>query len=314
MIAHYRHGSAELDFHDRPHFYKYTTAATALAILKNCSVRWSAPARFNDPFDIQFDPRVPCTREEFSDAFRLGLKRALDEGRDTPINADNPVVHLFNQMARHVTSGPKGLSVEEFIEQLSPAFSESYDKMLSTLPMRQEEVRHALYDVCVFCVSEVPDNLLMWSHYSDSHHGILFKFKCLPEKDTALCVASKVTYTDNIPPFAPLDALIDSMVGSKPLNTRDIYYTLTTTKSREWEYEKEWRIVSTFRSEAEIAQGYADYPILPEEVEEITFGCRVSDDDRQQIANLVADRYPHVKLKEARKHPGKYALEFFDVK
>ena len=46
--------------HDREHFYKYATASTAKAILRNRTLRWS----FNDPFDAQFDLHLEYDRDQ----------------------------------------------------------------------------------------------------------------------------------------------------------------------------------------------------------------------------------------------------------
>ena len=45
---------------DREFFYTYASSDNAKAILRNCSVRWSSPLLFNDPFETQFD--LNCVR------------------------------------------------------------------------------------------------------------------------------------------------------------------------------------------------------------------------------------------------------------
>jgi hypothetical protein len=39
--------------HGRAHFFKYSTASTANAILTTSTIRYSSPLLFNDPFDLQ---------------------------------------------------------------------------------------------------------------------------------------------------------------------------------------------------------------------------------------------------------------------
>ena len=39
--------------HDREYFYKFASMDTARLILENGNSRYSSPASFNDPFDIQ---------------------------------------------------------------------------------------------------------------------------------------------------------------------------------------------------------------------------------------------------------------------
>lgn len=37
--------------------------------------------------------------------------------------------------------------------------------------------KRILEETGVFCLSEIPDHILMWSHYADSHTGICIKFE-----------------------------------------------------------------------------------------------------------------------------------------
>jgi hypothetical protein len=53
-------------------FFKYVDSDTAKIILKNCTLRWSAPSRFNDPFDVQFDLHIEYERGKI-------VEEALDE-------------------------------------------------------------------------------------------------------------------------------------------------------------------------------------------------------------------------------------------
>lgn len=38
--------------HERSTFYKYMSLNTAKIVLDSCSLRWSSPVLFNDPFDV----------------------------------------------------------------------------------------------------------------------------------------------------------------------------------------------------------------------------------------------------------------------
>ncbi|WP_417783988.1 DUF2971 domain-containing protein [Terasakiella pusilla] len=296
--------------HERPYFFKYATASTTLAILANSSVRWSSPNLFNDPFDIQFDLRIPFSREEYRSAVSKRLYDFFENGRSTPVNVDNPSTQLFNALLDIMKCRAEDFNADQFVEQVMPSLDASYDAMLQSLPKYHGETKEMLNDVCVFCVSEVPDSLLMWSHYADSHRGALIKLRCLPEYDTALCAAVPVKYADDIPPFATLNGIVESAFGVSPLRGDHLFHVLTATKSSEWSYEREWRTITTFRNKAQHEAGYADYKILPEEIEEIILGCKIAEADREKIVELAAEKYPDAIVSIAKKHPGKYALEF----
>lgn len=95
---------------------------------------------------------------------------------------------------------------------------------------RDKESRSIQESVFIACFSEKCDSMLMWSHYSDEHRGIcvgynlhelIEKYNCFP-----------VIYSNKMPQRKELD------IGKK-----DRLYESILTKSKDWEYEAEWRII-----------------------------------------------------------------------
>lgn len=82
------------------------------------------------------------------------------------------------------------------------------------------------YRICSF--SKSLNNFLLWSHYSSGHKGIAIEID-IPDNLPDLC---KVNYQ----PFSP----IFTEIGQ---SNNDLRY-LFETKTREWEYEEEYRIIS----------------------------------------------------------------------
>jgi hypothetical protein len=66
--------------HDRDHFFKYTSATTAVKILESSAVRYSSPILFNDPFDVQsglhFDFDIDLLPDKLLD--RIGVPERLN--------------------------------------------------------------------------------------------------------------------------------------------------------------------------------------------------------------------------------------------
>jgi hypothetical protein len=73
-----------MNYNDRRHFFKYTTAETAKLIISSRKLRWSSPLLFNDPFDHQTGFAFPFTGEEFSRAFIEASLRTIFG--DAPFN------------------------------------------------------------------------------------------------------------------------------------------------------------------------------------------------------------------------------------
>jgi hypothetical protein len=83
--------------------------------------------------------------------------------------------------------------------------------------------------VGVFCGSTKLDDILMWSHYADSHRGICIEF------DGTLSLmahAQKVQYARERVPINPYEDSHEVMMGKALL-----------TKSEQWSYECEWRLI-----------------------------------------------------------------------
>ena len=81
---------------------------------------------------------------------------------------------------------------DELKREMREALEEGAENVKKLLAQEHEDWRQYICHARVFCVTEKHDDILMWSHYSDSHRGIVIKFRCLPEDDTALCAAKPI--------------------------------------------------------------------------------------------------------------------------
>ena len=81
--------------------------------------------------------------------------------------------------------------------KINPELKEGLLLILSPIIKEYEKTRHnynaewlkTLKAMRIFSVSIKNDNILMWSHYSQNHTGVVFKLKVLPEIDNYLCIA-----------------------------------------------------------------------------------------------------------------------------
>lgn len=101
----------------------------------------------------------------------------------------------------------------------------------------------------VLCLSEIPDNLLMWSHYADNHKGAVVEF-FVDENDpfnlfyinyvakTSDAKFDKVSYKKN-------RSYLGCSLTDDLQKIREHY---TFTKSEDWDYEKEHRFIFPFTS------------------------------------------------------------------
>jgi hypothetical protein len=186
--------------------YKYQAHSTnALENLKSRQIWFSAPARFNDPYDCGIS-----VIQTFSDSDLLTL---FDYCRSDA--ATNPTA--FDVM--YLTDGVPN---SRFREEVARGSESAFNKQRSI----QFEQRG------VACFSRKNDDLLMWSHYADGHRGFCLEFDGTLEP---FFLARQVKYLGEIPKLNPIQILTNS-------EKDHLFEVLKLTKAQCWSYEEEWRL------------------------------------------------------------------------
>jgi hypothetical protein len=155
----------------------------------------------------------------------------------------------------------------------------------------------------VFSLSKEENNVLMWSHYADSHQGFSIGFSLSSEftkcnKKNAIIGTEEVYYSkDN--PF--VSYFIEFAKCEKPPEWKEFWQSLISlglvAKSCAWKYEDEVRIIRGM-------PGKVNYS--PDELREVIFGLNLAPKKRQRIKNLLSgSQWNHVQMKEViREHDG----------
>lgn len=164
---------------------------------------FSAPIKFNDPFDC---------RPVFS---VKGTDRQVRDYCDRVVSKHMPNLSRERRRAevREILSDP-------LRNPCSPQ---------ATSALQAAHTKRVTEQVGVLCLSAVADNILMWAHYSDAHQGVCVIFD--PNVDFFL-QAQNVQYPKFRPHINPICDTEEEMMTSALL-----------TKSDHWAYEKEWRII-----------------------------------------------------------------------
>jgi hypothetical protein len=152
----------------------------------------------------------------------------------------------------------------EEIRKMNLRFSDYSDFELAEIA--KVELQQKMNEFGVICFSESNDNMLMWSHYSDNHFGICLGFEFEDTNETGVY---KVKYEKSYP----------------VLDFQNIWHIegmakIILTKSIDWAYESEWRLISTSCNEIK------KYPV---KLTEVIFGCRISTENEKQIMEILND-------------------------
>lgn len=89
----------------------------------------------------------------------------------------------------------------------------------------------------IACFSELDDSLLMWAHYANNHRGMCVEYELLEINRQLLFTPVPVIYSEERVCF---DYFNTSTVER---DATRMFVNSVTTKSSEWSYEKEWRII-----------------------------------------------------------------------
>lgn len=153
------------------------------------------------------------------------------------------------------------------------------------------------------------DNLLMWAHYSDEHRGAVIGIDIgdsnFVEGSKGYQYQKEVHYTSARPDVPPK--------GSIPIEH-------LFTKSREWGYEKEYRIIRELRygtpkTSVPKLQDIVLFDLSPGCIKHLIFGVRREKQKRKQIIDRIS-RSPeleHISLWQADLDPDGFKLRIDPV-
>jgi tetratricopeptide (TPR) repeat protein len=192
----------------------------------------------------------------------------------------------------------------------------------------------------LLCLSEVPDNLLMWAHYAGDHAGIVIGFDANHSYFLKSAVSSglcQVAYRNRRPtrPIAQVERELARQPGPHEfgltnfaINFGDYFepdlppddYRLV--KSEDWSYEREWRVVRSLGEPSEVLVLPSRAPVFlfsypRDAVKCVIIGCRAFATLYPTVRQIL-DRHPehqHAQVIQAAPSDQRFAviLEPFEL-
>ncbi len=218
------------------------------SIIKDSKIFYSNISMFNDPFEGKIKLIKPNSNTEIENYMKPTVDKKLNNRKEK------------REFMKKIKK--KGLK-DEFINEV------------------QGKIQSFFKSNAILCLSETRDNILMYSHYADSHKGICLEFTILEEDK--LYEAEKINYQSTLPAVHAFksDGDIDKLV-------EQVYFT----KAKEWEYEKEWRHVLTDEE-----SGLKEF--RPECLTGIIFGCRSSQETIAWVSQEIKNKGHKIELYQA---------------
>jgi hypothetical protein len=266
-----------------PLIYKYF-GKHGVEVVENFELKVTPPNEFNDLFEVTPQPSVEAlSRPEFdtlmdSDAGQNWLNEALksEKFRRGFARFGGDRQRFYEHLAP-LMPGVKQRTCEELVDELSKVFG-------------------------IICFCEDPQHLLMWSHYSDGHKGIVIGFD-----------PSKL----NLGPIEPVSYVPRRVELDPPWRTTDRDRTkairmkaIITSKSDLWKYEREYRVMLKLaglkkRTLKNGAIGYF-HVFPPASIVKVILGFRCSF--AQRIRDALTTSGITASLHRAKPHPNEFAV------
>lgn len=151
--------------------------------------------------------------------------------------------------------------------------------------------------ICSFTTTN--ENLLFWSHYAKSHEGICLEFDAtkMPFKG-----AFKVKYQNKYPTV------------QYPATYNKLSLTPVLTKSREWEYESEFRTVFVPGIDSQPKNDGQSLILTGNELKAVYFGAKITKSQKQKILEMIECGPFKPKLYDANLARSSYSLKFREFK
>jgi len=188
-----------------PKLYKYRSMASKQEIdwleevFRNREIYLSSPIQLNDPFEC----RPYITWHKSTHNLKDYFSREVDK--------------RFPYANRKIRREELKNAAKRFKSNQEHFIKDAYEDFLRNTGL--------------YCLSEINDDLLMWSHYSNGHRGVILEFDTNKE-NSLFWEALDVHYSKEYP-----------VVNIMEIDEPEEYRKLLLRKFIQWEYEKEWRII-----------------------------------------------------------------------
>lgn len=272
--------------------YKYLNNSLIDSVLLNNTLRFTQPKFFNDPFEIQTHIKGIMSEQKVEEQYQENIEKILYEEYE---KSKLPMAYKdFRQNINLLETLPLLKTITQsptFINQIQDGFNQISSKYIGILSL-----------------SSINSSLLMWAHYANSHQGFVVEFdetnyffnQQKHQNDFLRCL-KKVVYSDKRPSLYLSD-----------FNEYDIFFT----KSIEWAYENEYRMLMDLDKADESQKDIYLFKFPKESIKSIYLGTRISDENKSKILDIIYndEDFQKINIFQANISKEHYKLEFTNIK
>ncbi|MGX5652526.1 DUF2971 domain-containing protein [Hydrogenophaga borbori] len=312
-----------------------------LDYLSNWQLKITPPADFNDPFELKSPAPEVFTSEYFEKTFNSSADgiviEALAESFVTkfpsmPQALSIPLATAFlagpnssafkqfeKKLRKHMGLSVKALRAQSALTHAAlPAALENARRMThAARPQANAEFERGISEkvpamLGVLCLSKNHNQPLMWSHYAESHRGLMIEFdsshasfnRRRSDKDE-FGFLRDVRYVERRPALN-----IDAISQDRG------FEVFALTKSNHWAYEEEQRFIWPLEQCEKTPNGQVCLiAIPPAAVVSVTLGCKASDDTESELLRSISGQAEcsHIKVRRAKMHATEFELVYEEL-
>ncbi len=277
--------------------YKYFPPER-IDVVESARICFSSAKNLNDPFELKAPMQLYRSDEEMKATLLKSLPGIISAEYDNL--PDWQKINLPKDQAMvmmlEIAAGQMDKMVRDLKDNLPALEVQIYERMSASIG--------------VLCLTETPNNLLMWAHYAGSHSGFVVEFDHQHEffnqrrtEVDELRHLRKVLYAQERPIL-----FFENSDGTE----------LLLTKSHHWAYEQEWRMFMALEDASSIKSNSIgdfhlfDFPI--ESVVSVTFGCRMNVGDKIRIRKAIEGHlHYNCRFYDTLVNPKIYELDMVEV-
>jgi len=286
------------------------SAESAKAILMSRCLKCRSPLNFNDPFDVQVGFHLGFDINDLGNMVTNKIKELVEAKYEPYFENKNDFSEVIKYL--RINHNYKKFKENEFNLMVHKIVETSVEILEKNRTDFIEIRKKTVKSMRVVCLAEEFDNLLMWSHYSDFHRGVVMRLSVSEfEKDNdPLWLAKKVKYINRPEPLFTGTQILNFIFGIKSNDIEKLKFQLVYTKYEAWKYEKEWRFWTTV-DDGNDEDYLMTFPC--ERFDGLFFGCKCKNDDIIELKNIGMGVNSKMKFYKAEQENSEFKLRMNEI-
>ena len=241
---------------------------------------------FNDPFD----GRGRCVGKLSKEAIRNIVKEANTVG--------NQILETLDKVN----------TANSLTDQILDAMIETYSIGLCQHVLDRSMMNLITYVLCFSaCKDDDPNQKLMWAHYAGGHRGVRIGVRFDDTNFPSYLDSVKYCHERPIFDLSKVHSLNDPEI-------LHFWISNLTTKSTEWAYEQEVRLIV---DDKHLEKGLDDkgdeayyWKFSPQGIVSVDVGCQIPQEEINKIIELRNSKYPHVAIRQVELNDSDYGISY----